>query len=443
MKIKQLKVPESGYAMLAQAASMGGALLVMLMLVRVFPKEVFGQWVLFQSLVALVEMTRMGMVQNGLVRFVQSDPKNYGHILSSGLILHVVLGSLLWGLLMVTAPFLSGIWDSPLLIELSWYYSFTFFTLGSLRFMEYVQMANNDFRGVMGGNLLAGLGYAGLVAFFLLVGWKMTPVMALLLQGVSALLGIVFVSFYRGQLFRFKKVKSSWIRKLGDYGKFSLGTNLSSTLLQRVDVAMIAYFISPGAVAIYNIASKAPNYMEISLKGGAQYFFPRIAAAYKEKGSHAAAQLYTQALGMMLAINLPLCIFVGLMAEPILWVLGGESYLGAWPILCLLLFHTLIKPFSRMFGTLLDAIGRPEVNFRMVAFSILINVGMNLLFVPPMGALGAALGTILSMIVMNLLSFIILKNHMPLDLRPIPAWIVHYYKKIPDFLFKERERKKC
>ncbi|MCI4671016.1 MAG: oligosaccharide flippase family protein [Bacteroidia bacterium] len=431
MKFKNIRIPESAFAMMAQAAQMLGALLVMLMLVRMFPKDIFGQWVLYQSLVALAEMARMGFVQNGMVRYAQSEPGQYRQILSGGLTLHFLVGLGLWGLLVSCSPYLAGIWKSEMLPQLCMAYGFTLFSLGSLRFLEYVQMANKDFRGVFGGNMIAGLSYALMVAYFFFSKNEMSLVWVIFMQGIAALFGCFFVLFFRKRFFTFGSLKFDWLKKLFHYGKFSLGTNLSSMLLQRVDIAMIAYFINPAAVAAYNIAGKAPNYMEVPLKGGAQYFFPKIAEVYKKEGKKATGDMYAQAMGMMLAINIPIFLGALLFAEPILWILGGADY-TAWEvkvILYVLLSNTLIKPFARMFGTVLDAIGKPEVNFRMVAGSIFLNVGMNLLFVPAMGALGAAIGTILAMILMNIISIQILKKHIHINLQLIFHWIRNYYSR--------------
>lgn len=427
----RIRIPESAYAMMAQAAQMLGSLLVMLMLVRMFPKGIFGQWVLYQSLVALAEMARMGFVQNGMVRFIHSEPDAYKKILSAGLFLHLLIGLVLWGIMALISPFLAALWKSELLPELSLAYGFTLLSLGSLRFLEYIQMANKDFKGVWIGNLLAGLSYAAMVGYFFISKTQMNLIWVIGMQGIGAIIGLCFVAFFRRNYFSFGKVKKAWVSKLFHYGKFSLGTNMSSMILQRVDIAMIGYFVNPAAVAAYSIAGKAPNYMEVPLKGGAQYFFPKIAEAFQKEGRKGAGRLYAQALGMMLAINIPIFVGALIFAEPILWILGGENYsdLTIRLILYVLLSNTLIKPFSRMFGTVLDSIGKPEVNFRMVGAAIFLNIGINLLCVPLYGALGAAIGTVLAMVLMNIISVQILKKYIDIDFSLIIKWVKAYYEK--------------
>ncbi|MEO0897497.1 MAG: oligosaccharide flippase family protein [Bacteroidota bacterium] len=440
MKIN-IKIGESSYAMLSTLAAMMGNLLVMLMLVRYFSQEDFGQWVLYLSLFTLAEMARTGIVQNGMVKFTQSNPNDYKEILTAAVMLHMVLGLGLWLVLVVISFPLAEIWKSPALIELSPLYGLTFITLGSLRFGEYVQMANQDFKGVFWGNGIFALTYSAIIGVLFVGNFIFDWADVLYIQAGAALLGALFVWNYRKSMFQFGAIRWVWIARLFHYGKFSLGTNLSSMLLQRVDIALLGYFVNPAAVASYNIASRAPNYMEVPLKGGAQYFFPKIASAYRNgEGKERAARLYEEALGMMLAINIPLCVGAFIFAKPILYILGGPDYLGAQLILWILLANTLIKPFARMFGTVLDAIGKPEVNFKLVFFSILLNLVANLIFIPIWGGVGAAVGTILAMILMNLVSFGILKDYIPFQLNALPNWIMFYYKKWWAFLpFNRRQ----
>ncbi|MEO0581325.1 MAG: flippase [Bacteroidota bacterium] len=424
------KIPDSAYAMMGQGANMLGALLVMLMLVRAFDAALFGIWVLYQALFTFAEMARMGFVQNGLVKFATAHPGEYKGILTSAFVLNIALGLGLWGLLILLTPLLAGLWNTPELTELVWHYGFTVCTLGSLRFMEYIQMANKDFRGVFWGNLIAGLSYALLIGIGFGSGLELRPIHAIYGQGIGALIGICFVWFYRRSFFRFGNFNILWLQKLFHYGKYVLGTNISSMILQKVDIAMLAYFINPAAVALYNISSKAPNYMEVPLKGGAQYYFPRIAEAAAHQPPKYVAKLFEEAMGMLLAINIPLFLGAFVFAKYIMLFMGGQEYVEGYFILQILLFNTLIKPWGRMFGTTMDAIGHPKVNFRMVFFSLFANALLNYLMIPIWGVLGAALATTCTLCLSTLVSLLILRRYVPISPWRSLAQIWIFYRKL-------------
>ncbi|MEL6133553.1 MAG: flippase [Bacteroidota bacterium] len=432
MSIKRFfqKIPDSAYAMMGQGANMLGALLVMLMLVRAFDAALFGIWVLYQALFTFAEMARMGFVQNGLVKFATGHPTHYKEILTSAFALNMALGIGLWGLLIVVTPLLANLWETPALTHLVWHYGFTVVTLGSLRFMEYIQMANKDFRGVFWGNLIAGLSYACLIGLAFWGAFELQPVHAIYGQGIGACVGLVFVWFYRRSFFRFGSFKLHWLKKLFHYCKYVLGTNISSMILQKVDIAMLAYFINPAAVALYNISSKAPNYMEVPLKGGAQFYFPRIAEAAQHKTPRDVARLFEGAIGMLLAINIPLFLGAFVMAKYIMLFMGGKEYIEGYFILQILLFNTLIKPWGRMFGTTMDAIGYPKVNFRMVFFSLFANALLNYLLIPIWGVLGAALATTCTLCLSTLVSLVILRKYVPISPWRSLAQILVFYRRL-------------
>lgn len=428
--MKKINIPDSFYSLMAHGANMLGSLLAMLMLVRYFSQEIFGVWVIYQVIYTVAEMARMGFVQNGLVKFTNEQPDKYGSILTTSLVLGLVIGLIIWAIMILTGPFLSSVFNAPLLATMTFHYGITLFARGSLGFTEYVQMANKDFKGVFWANLISGLSYALILAVTISSGSVFGPISVIWFQAAGVMVGFVFVLVYRGHLLSFGRFSAEWFWKLFHYGKFVLGTNLSSMIMQRVDIIMVGSFANPAAAAAYSIAAKTPGYMEVPLRGIATYFFPRMASAQRELGIEKVARLFEQSMGMLLAINIPLFLVAFVFAEPILLFLGGESYEGAKIILYVLLINTLIKPWGRMFGTTLDAIGKPQINFKAVLSSIFLNVALNLYFVPLWGAFGAAVATIIAMTIITSITLYILSRHIPFRFQNVFLNLINSYKNV-------------
>jgi lipopolysaccharide exporter len=387
-------------AVLGQFTSQVFGLISLLILLRVVSREAYGMWALYLTVLSMAEMARAGFVQNGLVSFVQASPDQGRRIIGSAYLLNLLLGLLLWGILMAVAPLLARWWSAPALPVLTAWYGLFMLCLGGLRFLEYVQIARQDFRGVLLGNLLYGGGQCLVMAYWWLTGYSPELHLLIWVQAGAAALGAAAVWLYRRPLFVWGMPSWHWIQQLANYGRYVLGTNLGSMLLQRVDVIMIGFFLGPNAVAPYNVALRITSYLEVPLRGLSVAVFPRIGKAWKEEGPLRVARLYEKTTAEMLALTLPVCIVLALFAPLAVQIVAGQGYEDAVLLLRVLLLFALIKPWGRMFGTTLDAIGKPQVNFRYIMLGVVVNVAFNFGMIPLLGVVGTAYATVLATILM-------------------------------------------
>lgn len=406
-------------AVLGQLASQGFGLISLLILLRVISREAYGMWALYLTVLSMAEMARAGFVQNGLVSFVHAAPDQDRQIIGSAYLLNLLLGLLLWGIFMAVAPLLAHWWSAPALPALTAWYGLFMLSLGGLRFLEYVQIARQDFRGVLVGNLIYGGGQCLVLGFWWLTDYSPELHMLIWVQAGAAALGAAAVWLYRRPLFVWGMPSWHWIKQLANYGRFVLGTNLGSMLLQRVDVMMIGFFLGPNAVAPYNVALRMTGYLEVPLRGLSVAVFPRIGKAWKEEGAQRVARLYEKTTAEMLALTLPVCVVLALFAPLVIQIVAGPGYEDAVLLLRVLLLFALIKPWGRMFGTTLDAIGKPQVNFRYVMLGVVVNVVFNFGMIPLLGVAGAAYATVLATLLMVWI------NHWQLTrLMPVRLWQV-------------------
>ena len=391
-------------AVMGQLANQGFALLSLLILLRLISREAYGMWALYLTVLSMAEMTRAGFVQNGLVSFVHAHPEEDDKIIGSAYVMNLCLGIVIWGIFMGLSIPLSEWWSAPALPTLTMWYGLFMLTLGGLRFLEYVQIARQDFRGVLLGNLIYGGGQCAVMTYWWITGFSPELYMLIWVQAGAAAAGACAVWLYRRHLLTWARPSWSWIIRLADYGRFVLGTNLGSMLLQRVDVMMIGFFLGPNSVAPYNVALRITGYLEVPLRGLATAVFPRMGKAWKEEGKEAVGRLYEKTTADMLALTIPVCIGLAIFAEWAIQIIAGPGYEDAVFILRVLLLFALLKPWGRVFGTTLDAIGKPKTNFHYVMLGVLVNVVLNSFFIPFLDLPGAAYATVLAMLIMVMIN---------------------------------------
>src|SRR5215217_7521201 len=92
-------------------------------LVRLLSKHDFGVWTLFISTTTILEAIRSGLLQNALVKYISStDKKEHPEIITASFAISGLVSVFCITTILLIAPFLSRIWDSPQLVSLLYFY---------------------------------------------------------------------------------------------------------------------------------------------------------------------------------------------------------------------------------------------------------------------------------------------------------------------------------
>lgn len=387
----------SSYSLLGYAVQLGLAFVSFLLLVRAMSPYDFGVWVLFLTPTSFAEMGRIGLTQNAVVKFYIEDQKEQTRILTAGFILNTLCTIGLSLLLIGISYPLSILWSAPELPALLLWYPAIALIHGTARYFDAIHMAHQDFKGIFWSKLLYGLVFILGICY---VWWSMGTVSIYylpILQFLAAIPSLLLFAIYRRFYLRFGALDMRWVKKIFHFGKFVLGTNFSSMFFNKVDLLMLAFFLNPIAVGLYNVATRITNYMEVPMSGISQAIYPRLAQVGKEQGYLKVGALYERSVGYLLALTIPIVIVVFFFPEPIIALVAGQKYLTAAPVLSILVIAVLVKPWGRLFGITLDAIGKPKLNFYFLLVGLLLNIVLNAVFIQFWGLKGAAIATLFSL----------------------------------------------
>jgi len=382
-----------------------------LILVRALSKEDMGVYALFFTVITAFEVTRDGLVKNATIRFINLYPKERnGEIQGAALMLSLGYTLLFIGSVWLGAEPLSRYWEAPQLAEMLYIYCVTASISIFFSHTEYIQQANFYFKGIFliyfTKQGLYFLFVAGVVFF---VKGTSLPQLALL-QTVSVLMAtIVGYISARRYLADGLRIRFAWFSDLWRYGRFVLATNISSQTLRTVDHFLLASLVSTPAVAIYNTSVRISNLLDMPSKAVAEALFPKSvqSSAGDRKG---VAKLYEQTTGGVLAVLAPMCLFIFLFPELIIRIIAGEKYLEAVPVLRVAVVYSLLLPFQKQFGTVMDAAGKPNINFLVNLVLALFNLACVYILVNAFGLIGAAFGLLTTLFVAFIISQTLLKR---------------------------------
>ncbi len=367
-------------------------------LIRALSKEEFGAWALFLSISAIVEMGKNGLVQNGLVKFLAADEeKKEAQIITASLVLNLLLSLLVIVGLILLAPLMARWLNTPILEGMLYCYTLNVVLLIPFSQLSFIQQANYDFKGIFFANLIRqGLFFLFVLAiFFFSLPYQLEWL--ILVQGAGILLGSGVAYLFAGKyVFLHRRVSWPWVHQLFHYGKYVFGTNISSMLMKSADQLMLGILAGPAAVAMFNVAARATNFVEVPSFTMASIVFPKSAAKGQKEGPAAIKRLYEKSVGAIHAVLLPVVLVVLLFPELVIFIIAGKEYLESALLLQVVVIYCLFIPFLRQFGTIMDSVGKPQINFWLICMLAVINITLNYFFISAYGVMGAAFATLVA-----------------------------------------------
>ncbi|MCX2745866.1 flippase [Mangrovivirga sp. M17] len=428
---KKYWIKSGSYTLMQRVAMTLFGLASFLLLIRLLPKYDYGIWVLFVSITSIFEVIRNGFIRNPLVKHITShEEEDHSMIYSASWILNLLYSILIALLILVFRFSLESVWNAAGLSEVLIVYVVTNFLLIPFSQFEYINQSNFDFRGTFWIYFTK----QGFFFLYVLYCWFYYPEVTLLNLAIAQAAG-VFVAAGIGFIFTKPFIKNrvrfsfKWFGDLFHFGKYTLGTNISTMLFKNTDKWMLGSMMSPAMVALYEPAVKISSLVEIPTMSIATILFPQASKRIREQGEQAVAPLYEKSVGLILALIIPLVIFVLIFPHFVIKILAGAEYVETAFVVQVTIFYALVEPFARQFGIVMDATGKPKIGFYFIVFSAILNVVFNYIFITYYGLVGAAYGTLSSLLIGLIINQVYLSRNLSVSFTRVIKECLLYYKK--------------
>lgn len=404
-------------------------------LVRVLSKNDFGAWTVFMSTVMIFNIFRDGLLRSAVIKFLSgANEEDKPKIITSSFTIDGMLTISIIIVNLIFARLYANYLNEPELMNVFYLYSIVYILSGVLTQFNCIEQANLQFDGIFVTNTVN----QGIFFFFVLISFifklKINLFQLVGVQILANLISAIIAYFYvRKYLIFARGYFKEWINKLFNYGKYAFGTSVSSILSGTIDQIMLAGIISPVASGAFNIAVRIINLIDIPSNAVATIVFPQSAKRMETEGKSAIKYLYEKSVGTILAILIPSVIFLFIFSDLIVYLIAGEKHIDTVPLLRVALLYSLLIPFGRQFGTILDSIGKTKTTFYMVLFIASFNLILNYFLISSIGIMGAAYATLIS----NVVGFIIAQYVLRKELN-INVWnaFIYAYYFYPEFYFK-------
>ncbi len=235
--------------------------------------------------------------------------------------------------------------------------------------------------------------------------------------GIAVVINLLFLDNVVPQVI--KKSISKYQYK--EWARTALPFFITSGMLvisSKVDTIMLGIMMNQENVAIYSIASKGASVLGFAIQSVNSVVAPTYSKLYTQNNIREIQKNYSFSSMIIFFITLPLAIFIMIFSKEIIGFIYGQKYISSALILSIMCIGQAINAFSGTNGTLLNMTGHERISAYGVLISTIANIVMNLIMIPIMGMKGAAIASVISFIIWNLiLSITIYKR---LNVVPLP-----------------------
>ncbi|MGX1928619.1 oligosaccharide flippase family protein [Flagellimonas sp. 2504JD4-2] len=419
-------------------------LMSFMLLTRQLSKELFGDWVLYVTLATFVDLLRFGLTQTSSVRLLAgAKQEDYKKLMGSSFKINLKLLALITAFCWILYAFvLTGGFEISYgyILFLAWYPILGLTNLSWNNSMALFQ-AKQDFKGMM----YVRLSNIGLFVVFLILNhwWLHLGILEILYVhlAVNVVSSIwCMVKKWDGCLY-LKHADSDTTKELINFGKYSMGTLIGSSLLKSADTFIIGLspILGSAGIAMYAIPLKLTDLLGIPLRSFTMTAYPRMSKKCIDGDIPGVRKTFYAYSGAITLLFVPVSIVCFIFAEELVLILGGNEYVEVLPQLTLIFriftLYTLLLPIDRFTGVLLDSINKPRLNLNKVIIMTMANIIVDFVAVFVFESLAlVAVGTVIFTIIGIFLGFYYLSREIQIESRRIFPEGILFFKSLNTYL---------
>lgn len=257
-------------------------------------------------------------------------------------------------------------------------------------------------------NVIYGILQLGLVFLLLVV----------LAQGLFGAVLSYFLTIIATALFAFlltiktarirPTINFKLVRKSVQYGGKGYLGNIMQFLNYRLDMFLVAYFLTPASVGYYAVSVGIAERLWMFPGSIGTVLFPRISSIKSAQANRLTPKMARHTLLIVFIISLGLLI----LARPLIRFLFGLEFLPSVGPLIMLLPGIIALSVAKILISDLAGRGKPEFGTLASFISLAVNIPLNIWLIPKWGIFGAAFA---STVAYSLAAFVILLSFLKLS----------------------------
>jgi O-antigen/teichoic acid export membrane protein len=219
-------------------------------------------------------------------------------------------------------------------------------------------------------------------------------------ETLSFIFALSLAWFFLGRLFSdtiaVKIVARQSSKELMLFSLPTVLTGMFSVLIIWTDRLLLGFFRPAADVGIYQAVSQSSTLFAIILNGFNAMFIPMIASLYNKGETKRLNNLFKISTKWGLYLSLPIIVTIFFASKDIIMTVFGAKYIEGSLSLIILSVGQLVNVATGAVGFMLIMTGRQNDWLVISCLAWIINLILNLILIPPLGILGSAIATSIS-----------------------------------------------
>ncbi|WIV67493.1 flippase [Natrialbaceae archaeon AArc-T1-2] len=402
-------------------ATVAGGLLVFL-LARLLEPDAYGTLFLAISILTVVGIfSKLGIAKSAaryVAMYREDDPGQVPHILERSALVTVLTLGIVSLVLAVGHEHISElVGEAGIATLLLWgalfvaFEATTTFTRSIAQGFEDIELAATVKAIDMGGRLLFAVGFValGYGALGALGGYIAGSLVA------SAIgIGVLYRRHYRPSP-RAARMESGLTRRILEYNVPLTVTGVAGKVDKDVDTILVGFFLNPAAVGFYVLSKQIVEFVQMPASALGFSISPTYGKQKAASELDTAASLYEASLKYSLLLYVPAAVGIFVVAEPAVTGIFGAEFAGAVAVLQVLSVYAVLQALTKITDHPLNYLGRARERAIAKGIASTANVGLNVLLIPTVGVVGAAIATVLTHSFYVAVKLYIVATELPLD----------------------------
>ena len=216
-------------------------------------------------------------------------------------------------------------------------------------------------------------------------------------------------------------INKSLVKKMFKFGIPLMILGAGSTIILYIDTLILTYFRSLEEVGVYNVV--VPTVMMVMFFGKsiASVIFPMSSELWARKKKKYIGEGLRMLEKYSFVIMIPVALIILVFSKMILKLLFGPEYVTGVLTMQILIMGVVFFAIYAINSALFSAIGKPQIATKILLQGALINLVLNLIIIPWLGMLGAAITSLITYIYVALTSVLRLRKYIKVKM-PWVEW---------------------
>lgn len=395
-------IRNSVYSLLAKAATMVLFFALDVVCARSLDADAYGEWAYFYATITIIySIVWFGINVSGKIFIAKTKTSKQMEVFFSALMLRLFVSIVFTCIYVIVVTVL----DRMQVLNIQKYEHLTSLLLigsGVVFFNSFAEFFKEIFIGLTDFKALFVVSvceYGGYFLFGVIGLFIRKDAIGILFAFLFSLMFTVCVGFWI--IFKYYHLAEARIerqavmlecKKIFQYAKYIALSGIGTILLTEIDTFMLGYFREGYDTALYAIAKQLTSkavHVNLALSASMMPIFAMITETnvQEKKKQFRKVMLYN----FIATFGIAMCflLFGGFVIQQ----LYGEQYRSAAKVLYVLLPYYVISSFSKFLVLFLDYQNKARIRSFAFLSTILADIILNVLFIPPLGAVGASIAT--------------------------------------------------